>query len=478
MKPKLLICALAAAVTLCACQPETATTPTRSPGPTSEVTASAAPPPGEEISAFPPAPQVCKVPFTETESFPYPFEDELYVDDKGTLYLSAEQALYDYGTMWALLEENFPYFSFIKDELEIDWQDVRDEYRSVLERRLTDEGYISQQSFFNTIVSALYQCHGADRATVGHLYAISPSLRQNLLTLNEIAEGSLYKNISYMAANPKTALFYKHLEALYPQNAQTSGGSAAEPPRTVNITDEKSVSPGVTTGYIGSVPYIKMSTFSGWTEKTYAFVDEFISEIFDCENLIIDIQGNGGGSDGAWMWSLVAPLAKEDLTWYWLLGQKTGSLNRAINPGMTEIACNDDSWREEFPYIRPESVEEMDVLIKHNIRVNAINEQEPFGGKIWVLADESCYSAADAFVNFCKYTGFATTVGRPTSGNGIGGQPYTIALPYSGMLVYYDPNLGFNPDGTCNGIYGTTPDIVLEGNQSAIQACLAAIQGG
>ncbi len=47
--------------------------------------------------------------------------------------------------------------------------------------------------------------------------------------------------------------------------------------------------------------------------------------------------------------------------------------------------------------------------------------------------------------------------------------------PYSGLIVEYEPYLSFNPDGSCNGIKGTQPDLVPEEGQSALDACLAAI---
>ena len=52
-----------------------------------------------------------------------------------------------------------------------------------------------------------------------------------------------------------------------------------------------------------------------------------------------------------------------------------------------------------------------------------------------------------------------------------------MALPYSGLLVEYEPYLSFNPDSTCNGITGTPPDIVSEDSFSALETCLKAIAG-
>ena len=71
--------------------------------------------------------------------------------------------------------------------------------------------------------------------------------------------------------------------------------------------------------------------------------------------------------------------------------------------------------------------------------------------------------------------GFARLVGETTGGNGRGGQPYTFALPNSGLLVYFDPYFSLNPDGSCNAIAGTRPDIETKPGMTALETCLEAI---
>ena len=121
MKVRLICCAVAAAMLLCGCQTGRESQNIPEDPPVVEQPGQEVPPSDgkveeekkEEESPFPPAPPVCELDFTETESFPLPFEDELLVIG-GELYLSTEQALYDYDTMWQLLEENYPYFEAIK----------------------------------------------------------------------------------------------------------------------------------------------------------------------------------------------------------------------------------------------------------------------------------------------------------------------------------------------------------------------------
>ena len=56
-------------------------------------------------------------------------DEYMLVDETKSLILSVEQALYDYDTMWLLLEENFPHLNAIQTELGIDWRQVKENYR-------------------------------------------------------------------------------------------------------------------------------------------------------------------------------------------------------------------------------------------------------------------------------------------------------------------------------------------------------------
>lgn len=80
--------------------------------------------------------------------------------------------------------------------------------------------------------------------------------------------------------------------------------------------------------------------------------------------------------------------------------------------------------------------------------------------KRWVLTDGG-YSAAESFAAFCKLTGWATLVGNPTNGDGLGGNPLLLPLENTGLLVYLTTAMAENPDGGLNAQVGITPDYVL-----------------
>ena len=123
-----------------------------------------------------------------------------------------------------------------------------------------------------------------------------------------------------------------------------------------------------------------------------------------------------------------------------------------------------------------DSFQEVDLVLRSTSSISPSDSTHAAFKKIWVLIDQGNYSAADNFAYFCKETGFATLVGTTTRGNGIGFQPAAMALPYSGLMIYYEQYLSYNPDGTCNGTRGTLPDIVASPGQTPLLACWQAIQ--
>ena len=71
--------------------------------------------------------------FSDYDKFPLPYETALKVSSDGEqLILSKQQALEDYDALWEMLEDNYPYFETIKNELGLDWREVRDTYRTEL----------------------------------------------------------------------------------------------------------------------------------------------------------------------------------------------------------------------------------------------------------------------------------------------------------------------------------------------------------
>lgn len=263
--------------------------------------------------------------------------------------LSKQQALEDYDALWEMLEDNYPYFETIKNELGLDWREVRDTYRTEL----------------------ISVCRGS------------------------------------------------------------------------------------------------------------SILQDFFEANSEADDIIIDIQGNGGGNDVVWMDGIISHISCEPLIQYGMIGVKDGKFNRfmwdAEQPFPSEFQeIDSETWNKTFPDLNMEDFGHL----KFYSYENTCTQHEDnicFQGQLWMLIDSSNYSASDAFASFCKATGFARLVGETTGGNGRGGQPYTFALPNSGLLVYFDPYFSLNPDGSCNAIAGTRPDIETKAGMTALETCLEAI---
>lgn len=452
---------------LCACQsPGTmsSTTPQEEDFPISTQ--------GPAISFAP----VTQIPFEETESFPFPFEEGLPIGDPNEGFLmSVDQMLYDYDTMWQLLEDNFPFWTAVEQEMGIDWRAYKEQFRNDLMDTYSRKGYITQAQFHDAVLQCLSKFN-----SVGHLYILPQSYRDSLIDILADSSGTFEKNYLALLSNAKSEQYYELFQGIrdYYSTENEQAGENYQPsdaqlpvPDAVTVTGK--ATSGIVMGYVQDIPYLKCGTFMDWTEETYATVSDFLTACEDADHIIIDIQGNGGGSTNAWFEGIVPYLTGETLRWDMLYGGKGGALNLWLNPGYMEQAVKDDSWKEDFPNVSVEKLEGLDFVMEPYALVEGKSE---FNGQVWLLVDEANYSASEQFVAFSKGSGFAALVGVRTSGNGIGGQPYTIVLPYSGLMIYYEAYIGFNEDGTCNGIVGTTPDHWTKEGQTALDTCLELIK--
>lgn len=503
---KRILCTLFAGILLCACQagtpPDGASDSAFTPQsenvrqPLSESTervsdtASSTESGGVSDTRRPSAPSVCEVPFTQTDNFPLPFEGELIWDtqmladrDKGVIF-PVEQALYDYDTMWLLLEENCPYLNVIQKEQVADCQAVKEEYRQQMARKAVN-GYVTQKTFIDIIRKCLNEFQ-----SVGHLYLIGLEDYAHYWDLYHSIPGyGLYENLAGLIDNPRSRAFYSGAvpsNAGSPLNSVSQGEPDEE--QAAPIYGSRAITENIMTGFVGDgIPYLRIVSFmesmeATEREKLYAELPQYFADIAQADHLIIDIRGNGGGSTTVWQSGIVPFLEQIPLKREMFAGSKSGKLNQALDPTITDGAWRygtrytDESWQTDFPYIAPEALEGVDVFLKYSRTFPKDTSQKYFSGKIWLLIDKGCYSAADGFASFCKETGFATLIGSPTTGNGKGFDPLLIALPYSGLLIRYEAYITFNADGTCNGITGTQPDIPTAEGMDALETCLQMIQ--
>lgn len=260
MKRKIWCLMLALSLLLCACQANPAPdVDAPAPSVTNGGSQSSleSPPPSAAPAETPAAPVASQAEtgepaFTETASFPMPFDGEQRVNGKGEIVFTPSEALYDYDTMWLLLEENYPYFDCIEAEMGIDWRAVRDKYRAFMDRQArTGDGWLTQAEFIDTIDRCLGEFHN-----VGHLYPVRNTWRSWSDNF-QASKNPLMRTLAELMQNPRSVQFYEAWEEMM-------GWDASPLPAGDFAADDGLAASGITLDRIDGIPYVKVPTFAVW----------------------------------------------------------------------------------------------------------------------------------------------------------------------------------------------------------------------
>lgn len=196
-----------------------------------------------------------------------------------------------------------------------------------------------------------------------------------------------------------------------------------------------------------NISYISIGSFSAAAAEE---LKEKVTLAGSCENVIIDLRGNTGGTSRTEINSLFVPLLTGNIFF-------ENTFNFDVN-GPTR-------------YISPK-IADSDPIITETIEINGssgvFSEKYYAAGEsenehnLFVLIDYNTISAGDEAASLIKQYGLGTLIGNNTAGEGRTGSHLTAVLPNSKLVINYNFGYNYNTENRDNSVYGTAPDIYVQ----------------
>ncbi|MEF9953552.1 MAG: S41 family peptidase, partial [Clostridium sp.] len=218
------------------------------------------------------------------------------------------------------------------------------------------------------------------------------------------------------------------------------------------------------------VAYIYMPSMEGnydITKRDMDIVEDYISTRRIYDAIVLDIRGNGGGSDIYWRCA-ISTLTNKTLesTSYILFRTNSNVMKNALEhkvnyrKGLWTIKDIKDLPNSTITKAPEESKTMFDKFVDMKYKVEP-KGNGGFNGKVYLLVDKQVYSAAEGMAIFCKETRYATIIGEKTGGDGLGFEPVLFNLNNSGIIVKIAGGMGLTESGVCNEEFKTTPDVLV-----------------
>lgn len=425
---------------------------------------------------------------TGTQYFKLRFDtlehQDLYDEVNKAFGLTEEQIMEDYETFWTILKENYPFYGVLERE-GYDLDQMYADYKKIL------QAYPTAVTLYNVLEYVPFSTFNT-----GHLSMIAAPQYEELKSVyagyspwNEMyEEDSVVNNLDNWNKffDYDEAHFFDMFDVPDESEDLIKAGRKWEEdnniylPELTGEVEENSDYPSndnVKTNIIedGKVAYISIGDFSDWNSDKDV-IDEFMSKITDCTDIIFDIRYNGGGDDRYWF-NLVSYLTEENLTY-----SKYGLTNVTdLNTPFIEAGIGMDNVKPISELPDNLNVEQSDLdnathFVEETVDVTGTTEYCGFKGNVWLLTSPYVYSASEDFAMFCKENKFATLIGTNTGGDGCCMDPINCSLPNSGIMFRFSTFLTLNADGSNNEENGTTPDILLKDGDNVIDAVLEQIK--
>lgn len=357
--------------------------------------------------------------------------------------LTAEQKIADFEYLYAVLRDNYPFFGIAERKYGVDWLAKHDEYVQRLKATADDAVYYRE---LNSILRELHDGHLDFSPTIKYskfkpiLDGLGPDFEPWSRAMHRDSVRAVYweqllakKDVEHKPVKKKSLPKQRGKKSYYADTLLCNGKIALM--------------------RLSSLPYEKISVDS-------LRIASFLSTISEADYLIIDIQGNSGGSELYWSRLVVSRLIPKPITYFSTQIVRGGEINREYCPEFFEEA---ESLTGEVCSGLPDELYDGTFYLRKYPCEVAASDPIAFRGKIYLLVDRKVFSSAGGWADFCKQTGWATVVGETTGVQGIGRDPIVISLPESGLLLRYPYCNGINADGTFNGEVGVRPDIEIHG---------------
>lgn len=382
------------------------------------------------------------------------------------LNITTEEKLSDFETLCSVLDEIYPFWNEVAKS-GINKNEVYCTYRENIKNTKTDIEFFKEISYF------LKEFHGFGHLSVldGYMYRLyidtlsasdgilSEKEKKNIQPLTEVLTNAIsQKTYGLLDQSHEGFRSMIGLKKEY-QNQNMSADTQISFPLITKFYEDPQAA------------YIKIDSFDMKNYQTDKnFLSEFYASINNIPHLIIDLRGNSGGSDLYWQDLIVKPNINDPVSseryYFFNLSESNQSYISANEIYPKPINTAPEPY---LSYYRS--------LFSHYTvdRISFQTAKNPYQGKIWILVNDKVYSASENFVMFCKNTGFATLIGTITGGDGGIADPMLLSLPNSGLIVRFSAFYGTNADGSGNEATGTVPDIVISGNEDALEKLLELI---
>lgn len=349
--------------------------------------------------------------------------------------LTKEEKIEDFNYLCKVIKEGFPYLEENKRVNNVDWMANKSKYLKMVEETKDDKSYIK---LLSQICSDLNNGH------------------TNVFTDKSGYEWfkGLFNNTPYLSKafsvlkDPLVIKRYNNLETIKRNNVASIKDS-----RKVILKD---VIPN-------NVAYMYLPSFSiekDTLSKEWVKIDNYLGGLNKYKALIIDIRGNGGGSDKYWKHIVSQLINKETSDLGYFLVRDCDLLNEYYKNRQVILKPIEQIPQKVLKNAPKEVRDSFKYFVPINIDISP-NGENNFAGKIYLLVDRGVYSASESFSIFARDAGLAEIIGEKTGGDGGGMEPLIFKLPKSNILVRNPSGMYLTGNGICDDEMKTQPDYLI-----------------